>query len=181
MSTAAHPTLSTPLEMLRGVGRERPAQMSRLNLFTVEDLFFHRPRRYEDRRHFHRIADLKVGETGTIRGRVTAVGVKWYNAHRKSVCELILEDGTARLHCRWWNLPFMEKYFQQGDEVFVYGKLKERKPCTMDHPETEVIEAGEDSSIHINRIAPVYPLTEGLPQRWMRSLLWRTVLQFEAQ
>ena len=31
--------------------------------------------------------------------------------------EFILEDGTARLHCRWWNLPYMEKYFHAGDEV----------------------------------------------------------------
>jgi len=33
-----------------------------------------------------------------------------------------------------------------GDEVFVFGKLKESKPRTMDHPETEVIEGGEEVS-----------------------------------
>ena len=49
----------------------------------------------------------------------------------------------------------------------------------MDHPETEVIEGGEESFIHINRIAPVYPLTEGLPQRWLRGLIWRTLEKFE--
>jgi ATP-dependent DNA helicase RecG len=51
----------------------------------------------------------------------------------------------------------------------------------MDHPETEVIEGGEESFIHINRIAPVYPLTEGLPQRWLRGLIWRTLDRFEPQ
>ncbi len=75
----------------------------------------------------------------------------------------------------------MEKYFAMGDEVFVFGKLKEAKPRTMDHPETEVIEGGEESFIHINRIAPVYPLTEGLPQRWLRGLIWRTLEKFETQ
>jgi ATP-dependent DNA helicase RecG len=49
----------------------------------------------------------------------------------------------------------------------------------MDHPETEVVpEEGAENSIHLNRIVPIYPLTEGLPQRWLRSLLWRTVAQF---
>ena len=66
-----------------------------------------------------------------------------------------------------------------GDEVFVYGKLSETKPRVMTHPETEVIEGGEESFIHINRIAPVYPLTEGLPQRWLRGLIWRTLEKFE--
>ncbi len=75
----------------------------------------------------------------------------------------------------------MEKYFEVGDEVFVFGKLVETKPRTMDHPETEVIEGGEESFIHINRIAPVYPLTEGLPQRWLRGLIWRTLERFESQ
>ena len=75
---------------------------------------------------------------------------------------------------------FMENYFAMGDEIFVFGKLKETKPRTMDHPETEVIEGGEESFIHINRIAPVYPLTEGLPQRWLRGLIWRTLEKFVA-
>src|SRR5271170_6283729 len=75
----------------------------------------------------------------------------------------------------------MENYFAMGDEVFVFGKLKETKPRTMDHPETEVIEGGEESFIHINRIAPVYPLTEGLPQRWLRGLIWRTSEKFETE
>ena len=35
-----------------------------------------------------------------------------------------------------------------------------------------------DRSIHLNRIAPIYPLTEGLSQRWLRSLLWRLVEDF---
>ena len=108
-------------------------------------------------------------------------GLKRFRGGSKSVFEIILDDGTARLHCRWWNLPFMEKYFAMGDEVFVYGKLSETKPRVMTHPETEVIEGGEESFIHINRIAPVYPLTEGLPQRWLRGLIWRTLERFENQ
>ena len=115
----------------------------------------------------------------TARGTIVALGLKRFRGGSKSVFEIILDDGSARLHCRWWNLPFMQNYFAMGDEVFVFGKLSETKPRTMDHPETEVIEGGEESFIHINRIAPVYPLTEGLPQRWLRGLIWRTLEKFE--
>ena len=166
---------------LWGVGAERAAQLARLDIHTVEDLLLHRPRRYEDRRHFRKIAELTKDEPATARGTIVALGLKRFRGGSKSVFEIILDDGSARLHCRWWNLPFMEKYFAMGDEVFVYGKLSETKPRTMTHPETEVIEGGEESFIHINRIAPVYPLTEGLPQRWLRGLIWRTLEKFEAQ
>jgi ATP-dependent DNA helicase RecG len=184
--TAAAPTrevspLRRPVTTLFGVGSERAAQLARLEIVRVEDLLLHRPNRYEDRRHFSSIANLGAKQSMAARGKVVALGVKWFNRHTKSVFELVLDDGTARLHCRWWNLPFMEKNFAIGDEVFVFGKVLQLKPRTMDHPETEIVEGGEESSIHLNRIAPIYPLTEGLPQRWVRSLIWRTLEQFETK
>ncbi len=177
-TNAAPAPPARPLKELRGVGSERQAQLARLGLFTVEDLLLHRPRRYEDRRHFRTIAALQLDEPATTRGTIVALGLKRYHKGEKSVFEIILDDGTGRLHCRWWNLPFMQNYFAAGDEVFVFGKPNSLKPRTIDHPETEVIEGGEESFIHINRIAPIYPLTEGLPQRWLRSCIWRTLDQF---
>jgi ATP-dependent DNA helicase RecG len=173
--------LAGPVNSLWGVGGERAAQLARLGILTIEDLLLHAPRRYEDRRHFRKISELTKDEPFTARGTIVAQGLKRFRGGNKSVFEFILDDGSARLHCRWWNLPFIEKYFEVGDEVFVFGKLVETKPRTMDHPETEVIEGGEESFIHINRIAPVYPLTEGLPQRWLRGLIWRTLERFESQ
>jgi ATP-dependent DNA helicase RecG len=112
---------------------------------------------------------------------VVACGTKRFAKGRKSVFEIVIKDETAMLHCRWWNLPFMEKYFHTGDEVLVYGKPVLLKPRTVDHPETEVVEAGEENFIHLNRIVPIYPLTEGLPQRWLRSLVWRVLEESEEQ
>jgi len=167
--------LRKPATTLWGVGGERAEQLARLDIATIEDLLLHRPRRYEDRRHFRPIAQLRLDEAALTRGTVVALGLKRYRKGAKSVFELILDDGTARLHCRWWNLPFMEKYFEVGNEVVVFGKPLSLKPRTVDHPETEVVEGGEENFIHFNRIVPIYPLTEGLPQRWLRGLIWRTL------
>jgi len=167
--------LDRPVASLFGVGPERAAQLGRLEIFTITDLLLHRPRRYEDRRHFRPVAELEMDKPAITRGKIVALGVKWFAQHTKSIFEIIIDDGTARLHCRWWNLPFMEKYFARGQEVVVFGKLAGLRPRTIDHPETEVVEGGEESSIHLNRITPVYPLTEGLPQRWLRALIWRTL------
>lgn len=170
--------LSTPLTELRGVGPGRASQLERLGLRMVSDLLLHRPRRYEDRRNVEKIATLKLDEPATVRGCIVALGVKRYARGLKSIFEFILDDGTARLHCRWWNLPYMENCFQQGDEVLVYGKINSLRPRTMDHPETEVIEGIAENSIHLNRIAPIHPLTEGLTQRWLRSLIWHALEQY---
>src|SRR5258707_13698991 len=117
--TAGSPTqhvapLSRPVTVLTGVGRERASQLARLEIRTIEDLLLHRPRRYEDRRHFRPIAELQLDEPTITHGTAVALGVKWFKQHTKSIFELVLDDGTARLHCRWWNLPFMERYFAVG-------------------------------------------------------------------
>jgi ATP-dependent DNA helicase RecG len=181
MSSIPINPLKKPLSELRGVGPQHVKLLEKLDLRTVDDLLLHKPRRYEDRRHFKRISETKMGEPTTVFGKVVAMGLKKFKMGTRSVFELVLDDGSARLHCRWWNLPFMEKYFQVGDQVLAYGKIESFKPRTIDHPETEVMESGEEISIHLNRIAPIYPLTEGLPQRWLRALAWRTLQEFEAQ
>ncbi|MGA2748830.1 MAG: ATP-dependent DNA helicase RecG [Verrucomicrobiota bacterium] len=178
MKSSAPNPLETPLDHIAGVGPERGAQLRRLDLLTVGHALLLRPRRYEDRRHFQPIASLQLREPALARGNVIAAGLRRLRGGR-SLFEIILDDGTARLHCRWWNLPFMENYFKVGDQVVVFGKPASLRPRTIDHPESEVIQALE-TSLHLNRIAPIYPLTEGLPQRWLRSLLWRLLAQFES-
>jgi ATP-dependent DNA helicase RecG len=171
--------IDRPLTELRGIGPERAMQLERLKLRTIEDLLLHRPRRYEDRRRFQSIGELREGEPATTRGVIVALGLKRFRHGTKSVFEIVLEDGTGRLHCRWWNAPFMERYFKKGDDVLVFGKVSDLKPRTIDHPEVEVTQADDDPSIHLGRIVPIYPSTEGLPQRWLRSLVWSTLAEFE--
>lgn len=173
--------LAQPVASLFGVGPERAALLARLEIHTVENLLLHRPQRYEDRAKLVKIAELLLHEPAITHGKVVALGTKWYKQHTKSIFELILDDGTGRLHCRWWNLPYMEKYFAAGNEVLVFGKPLLLKPRTIDHPETEVLEGGEESFIHLNRITPIYPLTDGLGQRWLRALIWRTLQAVESE
>lgn len=176
------PSLHAPVTTLWGVGSERARLLAKLDLLTIEDLLLHRPRRYEDRRNFLPIAKLQIGEAATVRGTIIAAGVKRWRKGQRALFECVLDDGSAHLHCRWWQAqPWMEEHFVTGREFLVFGKPESLRPRTVDHPETEWVEPGEESFIHFNRIVPIYPLTEGLPQRWLRGLIWRTLEQFQVQ
>src|SRR6185312_14561505 len=174
--------LTQPVTALWGVGIERARLLERLNIFTVEDLLLHKPRRYEDRRKFLAIRDLKVKETATVRGKIVAAGMKRWKKGTRAMFECVLDDGTALLHCRWWQAqPWMEDYFAVGREFVVFGKTESLRPRTIDHPETELVEPEDDEFIHVNRIAPIHPLTEGLTARVMRTLVWRALEKFEGE
>src|SRR6185312_9535516 len=90
--------LAASVASVWGVGEDRARLLARLEIFTVEDLLLHNPRRYEDRRKFLSIRDLKVKEAATVRGTVVAAGVKRFKGGSRSMFECVFEDGTARLH-----------------------------------------------------------------------------------
>jgi ATP-dependent DNA helicase RecG len=173
--------LAAPASSLWGVGEERARLLARLDIFTVEDLLLHKPRRYEDRRKFLPIRDLKPAEAATVRGKIIAAGVKRFRGGARAMFECVFEDDSARLHCRWWQAqPWMPDWYAVGREFLIYGKLEDdKKPRTFTHPETELVEPGEDEFIHVNRIVPVHPLTEGLTARAMRMLVWHALEKFE--
>ena len=171
--------LAAPVASAWGVGEERSKLLARLDIFTVEDLLLHKPRRYEDRRKFLPIRDLKLKEAATVRGKIVAAGVKRFKKGTRSMFECVFDDGTARLHCRWWQAqPWMTDWYAVGREFLIYGKAESLKPRTIDHPETELVEPGDDEFVHVNRIVPVHPLTEGLTARVMRTLVWRALERF---
>ncbi|NDH54950.1 MAG: ATP-dependent DNA helicase RecG, partial [Betaproteobacteria bacterium] len=66
--------LAAPVSAVWGVGEDRARLLARLEIFTVEDLLLHRPRRYEDRRKFLPIRELKLKEAATVRGTIIAAG-----------------------------------------------------------------------------------------------------------
>jgi ATP-dependent DNA helicase RecG len=172
--------LAAPVTSVWGVGDERARLLARLDIFTVEDLLLHKPRRYEDRRKFLPICDLKIGEPATIRGKIIAAGRKNFRKGARSMFECVLDDGTAHLHLRWWQAqPWMEDFYVTGREFLAFGKTASLRPRTFEHPETELIEPGDDEFVHVNRIVPIHPLTEGLTARVMRSLIWRALERYE--
>ena len=173
--------LAAPVASVWGVGEERAKLLARLKIFTIEDLLLHAPRRYEDRRKFLPVRELKLSEPATVRGKIIAAGLKRFRGGSRTMFECVFDDGTARLHCRWWQAQaWMPDWYTVGREFLIYGKLDdEKKPRVFTHPETELVEAGDDEFVHVNRIVPVHPLTEGLTARVMRSLIWRALEKFE--
>jgi ATP-dependent DNA helicase RecG len=74
----------------------------------------------------------------------------------------------------WFNHFYLPKLLTQGRELFMFGKLGKSKSGTwmMMFPEFELIESEEDEFVHLDRITPIYPLTEEVKQRPLRRLMF---------
>ncbi len=177
--------LASPVTDLPGVGPERAKALERLGLTTVGELLTHYPKRYEDRRHFEHFPTQAGDRPVCVCGIVVATSTKRLRG-RQMMFEATLQEPerhalSSLLTVRWFNAFFVQKVFAAGQRVVVYGKPKARgQGVVIDHPEFEVIENEEDqeSLIHLQRITPVYPTTEGLGQKTLRALIYRTLAAF---
>ena len=63
-------SLWTEVKFLKGVGPQRAEALARRSIFTVEDLLYYLPFRYEDRLRFTPISSIRPGEVCTIQAEV---------------------------------------------------------------------------------------------------------------
>ena len=55
-----------PVTALYGVGNALAGKLAQLNIFTVQDVLFHLPFRYEDRLNPRGIGELREGEMASV-------------------------------------------------------------------------------------------------------------------
>jgi ATP-dependent DNA helicase RecG len=169
---------SQSLEELDRIPRPKLLALRRLGIGTVEDLLTHFPKRHEDRTEFPHFPREESDVPICLCGEVIKTSLRRFGGWKK-IFEATLQESQANalsepLVCRWFNLHYVQKMIATGQRLVVFGKPRLRgKRICMDHPEFEVIENDEEISIHFRRITPVYPATEGLSQRVLRSIIYR--------
>ena len=169
---------SQSLAELDWIPRPRLLALRRLGIETVEDLLTHFPRRHEDRHEFPEFPREESEIPICLCGEVIKTSLRRFGGWKK-IFEATLQEAkpsvlSEPLVCRWFNLHYVQKMIATGQRLVVFGKPRLRgKRICMDHPEFEVIENDEEISIHFRRITPIYPATEGISQRVLRSIIYR--------
>lgn len=172
--------LSQSLSELEWIPRPKLTALKRLEIETVDDLLSHYPRRYEDRSEFAGFPQEESDTPILLCGEVVKTRVLRFGGWKK-IFEATLEESNSNalsqpLVLRWFNLHYVQKMIATGQRLVVFGKPRLRgKRLCMEHPEFEVIENDDDISVHFRRITPIYPATEGLPQRVFRVLIYRVL------
>ena len=168
------PAEAKPLAAIPGIGPRYAELLGKLGLVTHDDLLHYVPRRYEDRRHLKPVSAAQDGQAITVRGKVHAL-----KPGRWGACKLEITVGPDKLEnsqdlvmAQWFGFrPFGIK---EGCELFLFAKVTRDKKgrWIMRNPDYEIIHNDAESYIHIDRIAPIYALTEGLSQRVLRRLMF---------
>ncbi|MGC8879716.1 MAG: ATP-dependent DNA helicase RecG [Anaerolineae bacterium] len=164
--------LDESVERLPGIKKGMAERLARLGIRTVGDLLTHFPRRYIDYRTLKTISQLRYGEEVTILGVVQSCQMRDTRSGKRIV-SCILSDRTGVVEITWFNQPWLVDKLPPGTPIVVSGRVDQYLGrLVFQHPEWEEVDRRQ---IHTGRLVPVYPLTEGLTQKWMRDVLDRLV------
>jgi ATP-dependent DNA helicase RecG len=164
--------LEASVSTLTGIGIRRAELLAKLGVNTVRDILFFYPRRYEDYSTLKTISQLVYGERVSLLATVWDAGLRKLHSG-KSLFRAILSDATGTLEVSWFNQRYLEGRIRPGMQILVSGKVDEYLGrLTMNAPDWEQVGRKDLTNA---RIQPIYPLTEGLQQRWMRLTLERTL------
>jgi len=177
-NSAPPPGLATPLQYLKGVGPERAKLLAKKDLNTVEDALFFVPLRHEDRTRLTPFRALQPGQVHTCSGVI--VGLSPPPPGRRRVpFTAMLRDESGYATASWFGGSYLGRVLKRGQRLVLHGKVVRYKGAlNLQHPDYEIVEAGEDERLHTGRLVPVYSTTEGLHQRALRRLMWTIVEQF---
>ena len=176
---------------LAALPRLTPARLRALHgagLQTVHDLIRHYPRRHEDRRKFPAFPTEATPEPLCLRGTVQSVRSTYFG--RRSQFTLVLAEKSGRVpattvQCRWFNLRYLSKILQAGQDLVIHGRPRALKKggLVFDHPDFEVLEsdAPDSALIHLNRITPVHPSIGIWSPRALRRLIFETLGQLSGE
>jgi len=169
--------LFTEVKYVKGVGPKRASQLARSGVYTVEDLLYYLPFRYEDRRNFLPIEAVNPGQEVTVVGKILYYGLKPTRRKGFTIFQMMLDDGSSALKALWFNQPYLAEVFQLGQRVVLYGLVQldpyGKTHLQMTNPDYEIIESEDADSIHMGHIVPIYRRIATLSSKLLRKIIFQ--------
>ena len=160
--------METDIRSLKGIGDAKAKQLLRLGVFTVWDLLTHFPVRFEDRTKVSKIFDIENGNYHCVNAIVVSPVTEHFVRKGLTYYKLLVRDDTGIATCIFFNNKYIKNNFKVGYEYSFYGKVNIRgKNKEILSPEFELSSKAECTKC----IVPIYPLTSGISQKFMRNLI----------
>jgi ATP-dependent DNA helicase RecG len=165
--------LNASITVLPRLGDQKAKTLNRLGIFTLGDMLYYFPRRYDDYSQLIPIRQLQYNQMTTIIGTVQSVSSRKIRSGRSTLIEAVVSDGSGALRVTWFNQQWITNKLRRGMQIVLSGKVEQYLGrLTINSPEWDTLER---KNLHTNRIVPIYPLTAKITQRWLRNQMDQVV------
>ncbi len=178
--------MDSPVQYLKGVGPALAKKLAAMGINNISDLLNYYPSAYQDRSRAKKFAELIDGEDCLVFGKVVVSGMV-ETRYNLSIFKCALTDGHTYI---WINVfryvnPYkkfniFQRYqmdFKKGNELYVWGTVQKKFGETnIILKEYELITT--ERSKNPERITPVYRLTSGITQKWIREKIGMAIEKY---
>ena len=169
----------TDVKYVKGVGPKMALTLNRLGIFTVHDLMLYYPRTYLDYKKQVPIKDLKLDDSATITG--TVKGIKSFSPPKRknlTILTITVQDSTGKINITRFIAGKLgkimqsqyKKQFPPGTEVICSGTVTYDKYSKSFAFSNAAIDPVGEDGLNTGRIVPIYALTEGITQEFIRKI-----------
>ncbi|MEI7475556.1 MAG: ATP-dependent DNA helicase RecG [bacterium] len=175
---------------VKGVGPRISAILNKLGIFNANDLLHYFPRKHLDFANRTKICDLEIGQEVSIFGTIKSVNA--FTSPKRNnltILSILVNDGTGIASASWFyaksNKYMLDKYkerFKVGSGVILSGSVKYdnfKNTYIIEKAQEQILsgdfDATSSDSLHVGRIVPVYPLTENLHVKTLRTAIHNAI------
>ncbi len=161
--------LTDSVQYIKGVGPALAQKFLRLGIQTVEDLISFYPRRYQDWTKVTPMEEIRPDEEMVVYGEI--VGMREVHPRRQmSILNVMISDGTGSVVLTYFNQPWKAQEFHRGTHALAYGRIEYGyNRYQISNAEIEII--SPDALPSLQKLVPIYPLTEGIRIQQMRKII----------
>lgn len=158
--------ISSNVATIAKIGPKYKDLLAKLGIYSIEDLLYHRPIRYEDYSKITNIAELEPDKNVTIKAKINKID-NIYTKTGKRLTKAVVGDSSGKVEVVWFNQQYIAKSIKLENEYYFSGKVQVfNNKISMPSPQFEEI---DKQGVSTARIVPIYPETAGLTSKWLRS------------
>ncbi|SDJ02662.1 ATP-dependent DNA helicase RecG [Salimicrobium halophilum] len=163
--------LDQSVQQVKGVGERLASYLNDLSIYTIRDLLFYFPFRY-DEFEVKPLTELVHKETATLEGKVATQPSLAYYGKKKSRLTFTMQVGEFAVKVVMFNRAFLKKSLEMDDTVTVTGKWDmHRLQLTATHLKKG--EAKSDAPIQ-----PVYSVSEHVKLSTLKKVMREAIEEF---
>lgn len=147
------------IKNLKSVGPKRLKLLNNIGIFSIKDLLYFYPRRYEDSSKILKLSEGIIGKKATFRCRILSLLDNRNIRRGLSITSFLIEDDSAEAKLIFFNNRFIKNTIDFGETYLIYGKYERfRGRIQLTSPEIEKV----DNIRNLGRIRGIYNQTKGL-------------------
>lgn len=177
---------SPSVQFVKGIGPQRAKLFAKLGIYNTEDLFFYYPRTWQDRRLNSPVKLFEknnlivfFGTVEEVRFVNTRKGMGIFTAELKDEKNKSVQALWYKKFSRFAYDPFstLRRRLREGVKIWIVARPEENYSYLNRVNVLEYYLSDDETAqkIHINRIVPVYSLTERITPKFMRQSVYNAI------